>query len=643
MSSFDPTKYGFKSVGTNNSASSIPSSGDGASLTPSLSAPPTAPKPTSSVPFPSSPQDTGLQAGLKATGNLVPSALNFGKSLIQPILHPIKTIQTVDSALLGGTEKLANAATRAVGGTPTADKYAPTFDALASGLKERYGGLDNLRKTATEDPFGFGADVLSVLEGGASLAGKSSELSGAISKVASPITKPVAKMGELAGATLKEAATGAAGVATGVGKEAFVQALKNEPGFTEGLRNKINLTDVLDEAQQGLGQVKRQRSTEYTQAMENLKTTNPQSLDISPVIEKAKGVLEDFNVKPGKNGGIDLSRSPLINDEKKVNAVLDTLDTWGTKEGDRTIQGVDMLKRQLKAFREPTNPTLNRFVDQLSSSAADIARKVPGYSDLQKTYGRYSDFVDELERTLSLKESATPDTAISKLNSLLRDNADYRRQLAGELKSVTGKDIMSPIAGKALSKFTPQGLAKYTAGAVGVAGGVAMPHILPFLAVSSPRLMGEFFRLAGVSGRGAAEIMSNINNFRISAGLNEIKVKLPKGMQEYIESPKAGMSIRDVSKNIPKNDLDIMTKFIDHAEDIKKFPMSESEFATAETIAKGLGLSMDKGLKGVASKFRDIIEGGQHFPKNERVLPVVKQEVPSKMSNDQIDYQPTNY
>ncbi|MCK8367031.1 hypothetical protein, partial [Erwinia amylovora] len=57
------------------------------------------------------------------------------------------------------------------------------FDAFTGFLKERYGSLENLQKTATEDPFGFGSEILSLITGGAALAGKAGEVGNAIGAV----------------------------------------------------------------------------------------------------------------------------------------------------------------------------------------------------------------------------------------------------------------------------------------------------------------------------------------------------------------------------------------------------------------------------------------------------------------------------
>lgn len=500
--------------------------------------------------FPATGRETPGQAGLKALGNLPSSGLNlakgaasFGKTVLGAVKPGSQSQNQLLNIFAAPAAKAGQFLKEKATGVRTETPATQTFDVMSSSLKERYGSVENLKKTAINDPAGFGADVLAVISGGAGLAGRSRMVGNAVSKVGGVVTKPVSKIASTGARVAEEIATGAAGVSTGVGKEAFKQALRGGEEFTKGLRGQMDLTTVLNEARGGLGKVKQLRSSEYGQAMDNLAVLNPQSLETTPILNKVKGLLKDFNIKQTPEGGLDLSRSPLVNDKSKIEGMIKVIDEWGTTAGDRTVRGVDLLKRQLRAFREPSNPSLNKFVDDLANSAKEVASGAKGYGDVMGKYGNYSDFIDELERTLSLGDNSTPDTAISKLNSLLRDNADYKRILAQEFKQTTGKDLLGPIAGKALNRFTPQGLSKYVA----AGAGVASPSIIPFLALSSPRVMGEFFRLVGITGRNVGAILSDINNFRVSSGLQKIKNKLPASAQEYIKNPKAGMSINDVS------------------------------------------------------------------------------------------------
>lgn len=122
--------------------------------------------------FPSQTGEGPLAAGLKAAGNTPSSLLNLGKGLYNAARHPIDTIQGATKGLLGGISEAGVGLGNALSGNNVQvnDQNTQTFDALKGAFKDRYGSLENLQRSATNDPVGFGADVLAIIQGGAGLA-----------------------------------------------------------------------------------------------------------------------------------------------------------------------------------------------------------------------------------------------------------------------------------------------------------------------------------------------------------------------------------------------------------------------------------------------------------------------------------------
>lgn len=121
--------------------------------------------PTYGATFPASANDTPLVAGFKALGNIPSSFYGAGASLVGAVSHPIQTLETLGQGALGGLENLTG---QNKGGTP--DSNQQVANQIGQALVQRYGSLDALQNTATNDPIGFGADVASILGGGAGLA-----------------------------------------------------------------------------------------------------------------------------------------------------------------------------------------------------------------------------------------------------------------------------------------------------------------------------------------------------------------------------------------------------------------------------------------------------------------------------------------
>lgn len=113
--------------------------------------------------FPNQKDDSALVSGAKAIGNVPGSAIGLVKDFASLFFHPIQTAQNISGIAIGGLESLDDELE-----TENTEK----FDMFVQAMKDRYGSLDALENTAVNDPFGFGADVLGLLYGGAGLAQK---------------------------------------------------------------------------------------------------------------------------------------------------------------------------------------------------------------------------------------------------------------------------------------------------------------------------------------------------------------------------------------------------------------------------------------------------------------------------------------
>jgi hypothetical protein len=149
----------------------------------------------------------GASEVVRATGEeffkekLPESALRTGEAITMPIRHPIQTAKGLGSLVLGIGEKVI----------PGEQKHEVYVDSLKDFFAQRYGGIENLKSTAYNDPVGFMMDLSAVLGigGGAlKLVGKVGKL-GKVSKVGSVISKtgdivnPVSATTRLTGQALK--------------------------------------------------------------------------------------------------------------------------------------------------------------------------------------------------------------------------------------------------------------------------------------------------------------------------------------------------------------------------------------------------------------------------------------------------------
>ena len=150
--------------------------------------------------------------GSQAVKSIPSSAVEFGKNIVQPFIHPIDTAENIKNLGLGVLEKT---------GIVPAGEHEKYADAVGQFLKERYGGIENVKHTLATDPVGLAADLSTVLTGGGSLLarapgviGKVGEIAGTVGRTVDPLTAAGAALraGKLTGAGPEQAALKQAGV-----------------------------------------------------------------------------------------------------------------------------------------------------------------------------------------------------------------------------------------------------------------------------------------------------------------------------------------------------------------------------------------------------------------------------------------------
>lgn len=122
--------------------------------------------------------DEASQSISTAMGNVPQSAGNFVGNIAEAVAHPI------DSAVNTG-KLIAGAAQYA--GVP-GEQFKPYAAAAGKAIMDRYGSLENAKKTFENDPVGFAADMMSVMEGGAGALRGVGVLPRAATRVAAPTT-----------------------------------------------------------------------------------------------------------------------------------------------------------------------------------------------------------------------------------------------------------------------------------------------------------------------------------------------------------------------------------------------------------------------------------------------------------------------
>lgn len=453
-----------------------------------------------------------LTAGEVATGAVVnfPSSFkNLVGNIVEAVTNPLQTAKSVLDVGAGALQNvLPEKLVQAVGEDKQSRDMARKVGEFYA---ERYGTGEGLKKAIANDPAGVLADLSTVLSGGATVAPRAVAAPlQAAARTVEPLSMAVrgtAKAAEITGKGISSAL----GLTTGAGREAISQAYQAgrtggpaAEAFRQNITGQANISDVLDIAKANLDEMNRLKQTEYRSGMVNIK--NDKSVLDFADIDKALQTATNKVTYKGK----------VVNEgaAQKLGEARQIIDEWKTyNPADfHTPEGLDALKKRvgdvLEAIPFEQKTARGSVGEVYNAIRSTIQKQAPSYANVMKDYTVASEQIREIEKALSLGKGASVDTAIRKLQSLMRNNVQtnygQRVKLAKQLEEAGGGQMMPALAGQALSELTPRGLQRATAlpsgGLAYLVGGPTAAATS--LLASSPRLMGETAYRTGQIARG---------------------------------------------------------------------------------------------------------------------------------------------
>ena len=435
----------------------------------------------------------------KAIENFPASFRNVVTGTYEAVTNPLQTGKTMLDIAAGGLQNiLPESVVQAIGEDKASREVANKVGEM---YVKRYGGIEQAKRTIANDPAGFMSDVSAALTVGG----------GAIPQVAKTASfiDPLSLTAKGVG-TVGKAAAPVLGMTTGAGSEAIKQAYRagREGGTTaEQFRSNITgtapMTDVLDMARQNLANMNAEKQAQYRSGMVNIKGDKT-VLDFNGIDQ----ALQTAQNKTSYKGNIVNERAA-----KELDDVRSIVDDWKAQNPAdyHTPEGLDALKQRigdvLEGIPYEQKQARSAVKGVYDSIKSEITKQAPSYAKVMKDYSEASELIKEIERSLSLGQKSTADTATRKLQSLMRKNVNTnfgQRVSLGQQLSAGGQDIFPALAGQALSELTPIGLQRATS--LGTAAGAfsagGAPLAAASLLASSPRLMGEAAYGAGLLGRG---------------------------------------------------------------------------------------------------------------------------------------------
>lgn len=499
-------------------------------------------------------------------GNILPSAANFAGSLASAVVHPVDTadalaktaiganLNTVDKLkeyLPNGFKWAANVANAPAYLNPImlpgmmyansdsgyAKEAKATAEQVGQVYKDRYGGLDAIKKTMIEDPVGVAADASALFSGGgsaiaemapaASRVSQIGKIAAAVGDATNPIAvvgKPLAiaaksPVGELAGRGIAEVAA----APSGVGGEALIQALRDsfkggaaQDAFKANMRGQVPADAVLQDANIGLQNMATNRANEYKAGMAATKA-NGAVLDYAPVDQAMQDLTASLY-----HGSTAVTDDASL---KLLSKVQDKINEWKQAYPTPTPYDLDRLKVSIDKLAPnftQASGDQGRIVTSMRNAVKNqILAADPNYAATMKSYETSKTLQSEIEKTLSTNGSK--DTALRKLQSAIRNNVNTnygnRVEAVKELEKAGAPNLMSSLAGQQFNSLAPRGLAKLLASGLTLTSG-ANPLNLAVLPLTSPRVIGEIANAtgsaAGKASRGL-EILKHLSPSKLQA------------------------------------------------------------------------------------------------------------------------------
>jgi hypothetical protein len=466
---------------------------------------------------------------LQAIQNVPSSSKQLINDIITPILSPIQTAK--DLKALGSS--VINLIRPEEQGNEELARQVGAF------FKDRYGGLDNIKKTFATDPMGMLSDVSIILTGGSTLAPKASATANVLTK-ASKLTSPIENVaGKAIGTTASLAGEGAkqiSGVLTGTGAGALDTAIQTGKNYKTGLfANKVQKQKQKDFIDAIKGNISAEKiTTDLEKAVKDIKTSK--NIDYQNSLKKLK--LHEKKINP----------DTIIN---KINAYLDqqstkitladgktTMATGYNRFSPKTNRLVNTIKKELDIIKN--NPNLHtaevlhnlkfRIDDMFSKDATggfaktnieisdlidnELGNLSSGYKSMNKAYSTAKKLEKKLITELGLGNKKGATKTMNQLLSVMKDqnltNYGTRLETLKTLDNITESNIFEKLAGTTLSNIVPSGLVGRSAMGASVAIPIAESFmtgsklpitgtgILPAISLTSPQITG---RVGNVLGR----------------------------------------------------------------------------------------------------------------------------------------------
>lgn len=538
-------------------------------------------------------EEGGIKAGLKAAGNLPTSAYTFGKNIIGAVTSPLQTAKAVGGAITDIGRTGMNIVSGLVGSEKKQE--TPTLDALGNVISERYGSVEKAQKTAIEDPFGVGSDILGVLTGGAGVLGKGALATKAIGTVGGAVTSPLARAGS--GFSEKVARSVRFGVsqATGLSPETVSTIAKNRTAFSKATGEGVGRTDLAENVLDAVKKAKDELSDlgsgydeiRAAQTSVSLPSTWLQSsLDKYGLKFQAKKVRTKLHFK------VSADKSSATRNTTDINKIQEFIDNWGDSKTLTPAEYLNMRHDLAELAKYEVASGKSSVVQQFAQDVREgvlnsdkIRGQVPGLKELDAKFTADKTFFKQMEKDFINKQTGgLKDGAASKVVNAV--NAANPERLARLEKLYPGFTKQAKVIKAIEDVEAATGAKTGTYVRAGVIGGAAVTGNLPLVVtailstpeIAVPLIKGYGWTAEQISPvlKVAKEVANDINNFRTPGAIEQyLNEKYPNGVPVGM-SIKSTVTPEKIAKSLTLEEYRTINEYLLNPADKKFFPKAQN-------------------------------------------------------------------
>lgn len=495
--------------------------------------------------FKSSTTDSGLIAGFKAAGNVIPSAYNFGKNVVSAMnpINALKNIEQIPEAYRQAKEANQGSAAATIGNAIVSAPGEAATALVPQSIRQVVSGdIAGASKTMTEDPFGQVAPVVLAAEGGAKIADRLSTKNAmaeyvnnpysqkaipnpttkytdafgkTVETIAKPVTAPAGAIGEYAG----KLGASMASRLTGLDPSTIRQIISDPKEFSKIRQENASrgglageLKDVVDTRLEDLG--------DMGKGYQAIRGSNQQVPVPAGWIEQA---LADkgFTIKKGK---IQASTNSVTRDISDVNAIQKFYNNWGKKTELTPNEFLNMRGDlgQLSKWDKVTGMGKTKAAETIGKDLYAKANKqirdtrLQELQALDESYAPEVDFLKQIKKDYFDAEGNLKDSAPSRIA-----NASNKVQLLSRLEQLMPgitKRIEILKAVEDIQTATGNKIGTYGRAIVGGAGFAlgGLPGFIASEIIANPGAAVPILRSYGMLKAGAVTPIVNV--LRVTAG-----------------------------------------------------------------------------------------------------------------------------